>query len=283
MHLLASPLSAATMERQDRCRTPTPPTPPPKCTKLRSPGKPNQRKGQNEKFMNFALFCEFWCFPLGKQARFTLNFCSGMPLRKVHELTFLWFGLPGPLLINPFCVDFPKEERTWGFWGIFAIFPRKTDKKGEILQIFGVGVLRPLLWWYAPYEISLPSRKTKKNNNSSVCPQKAPQKHVGLGVRCWDPVLSAPPKLQFGYQPLRQSFWEDLCNSLEPLWLSDHKGDLGHLLSLLAAPGLLQISFSLPRTRMMGCLPCALLPRWRDRQQSLKIMTSTILTRQITK
>ena len=22
-----------------------------------------------------------------------------MPLRKVHELTFLWFGLPGPLLI----------------------------------------------------------------------------------------------------------------------------------------------------------------------------------------
>ena len=49
--------------------------------------------------MNFALFCEFWCFSLGKQARFTLNFCSGMPLRKVHELTFLWFGLPGPLLI----------------------------------------------------------------------------------------------------------------------------------------------------------------------------------------
>ena len=63
------------------------------------PGKPNQKKGQNEKFMNFAHFCEFWCFSLGKQARFTLNFCSGMPLRKVHELPFLWFGLPGPLLI----------------------------------------------------------------------------------------------------------------------------------------------------------------------------------------
>ena len=62
------------------------------------PGKPNQRKGQNEKFMNFAHFCEFWCFSSGKQARFTLNFYSGMPLRKVHELTFLWFGLPGPLL-----------------------------------------------------------------------------------------------------------------------------------------------------------------------------------------
>ena len=43
-------------------------------------GKPNQRKRQNEKFMNFAQFCEFWCFSLGKQARFTLNFCSRMPL-----------------------------------------------------------------------------------------------------------------------------------------------------------------------------------------------------------
>ena len=41
-------------------------------TMLRSrPGKPNQRKGQNEKFMNFAHFCEFCCFSLGKQARFT--------------------------------------------------------------------------------------------------------------------------------------------------------------------------------------------------------------------
>ena len=28
------------------------------------------------------------------------NFCSGMPLGKVHELAFLWFGLPGSLLIG---------------------------------------------------------------------------------------------------------------------------------------------------------------------------------------
>ena len=40
--------------------------------------------------MNFAHFCEFWCFSLGKQARFTLNCSSGMPLWKGHELTFLW-------------------------------------------------------------------------------------------------------------------------------------------------------------------------------------------------
>ena len=56
-----------------------------KVSVRRRPGKRNQRKGQNEKFMNFAHFCEFWCFSLGEQARFTLNFCSGMPLRKVHD------------------------------------------------------------------------------------------------------------------------------------------------------------------------------------------------------
>ena len=51
---------------------------------------------RNEKFMNFAHFCEFWCFSLGEQRRFTLNFCSGMPPGKVHELNFLWpFILPG--------------------------------------------------------------------------------------------------------------------------------------------------------------------------------------------
>ena len=44
------------------------------------------------------IFVNSGVFSLGKQARFTLNFCSGMPLRKIHELTFLWFGLPGPLL-----------------------------------------------------------------------------------------------------------------------------------------------------------------------------------------
>ena len=77
--------------------------------KFRSrPGKPNQRKGQNEKFMNFAHFCEFWCLSSGKHARFTLNFCSGMPLRKVHELTFLWFGLPGPTAVTMFAKSSPK-------------------------------------------------------------------------------------------------------------------------------------------------------------------------------
>ena len=50
------------------------------------PGKPNQRKGQNEKFMNVAYFCEFWRFSLGKQARFTLNFCSGTTFTVVGRI-----------------------------------------------------------------------------------------------------------------------------------------------------------------------------------------------------
>ena len=56
------------------------------CVRSR-PGKPNQRKGKNGKFMSCAHSCDFWCFSLGKQARFTLNFCSRMTLWKVHELT----------------------------------------------------------------------------------------------------------------------------------------------------------------------------------------------------
>ena len=64
--------------------------------------KKNQTKERaKRKVHEFRPFLRnFWCFSLGKQARFTLSFCSGVPLRKVHELTFLWFGLPGPLLIG---------------------------------------------------------------------------------------------------------------------------------------------------------------------------------------
>ena len=89
----------------------------PAVSKIRSrPGKPNQRKGQNQKFMNFAHFCECWCFSSGKQARFTLNFCSGMPLRKVHELTFLCVGLPGPLLIKKGNENSAQSLSDRSFW-----------------------------------------------------------------------------------------------------------------------------------------------------------------------
>ena len=64
-----------------------------------SPRQTKPRGGPKRKVHEFRpFFLEFWCFSLGKEARFTLNFCSRMPLWKVHELTFLWFGLPGPLL-----------------------------------------------------------------------------------------------------------------------------------------------------------------------------------------
>ena len=57
------------------------------------PGQSKPKKGRSEKFMNFAHFCEFWCFSLGKQARFTLNFCSGMPPEKfMNGLSSVWFA-----------------------------------------------------------------------------------------------------------------------------------------------------------------------------------------------
>ena len=105
--------------------------------KIRSrPGKPNQRKVQNEKFMNFAHFCEFWWFSLGKQARFTLNFCSGMSLRKVHEPTFLWFGLPGPLLIKFallkfYCRGVSHKKQRFGRFS--SLSPRPPPQKAKIL------------------------------------------------------------------------------------------------------------------------------------------------------
>ena len=83
--------------------------------------------------MNFAHFCvNSGVFFLRKTSTIHIsNFCSGMPLRKVHELTFLWFGLPGPLLIflprqrSGTCLqnsrDIPgsllRNSRTTNFWG----------------------------------------------------------------------------------------------------------------------------------------------------------------------
>ena len=66
-----------------------------------SPRQTKPKKVSKRKIHEFRPFvCEFWCFFfLGKTSTIHIsNFCSGMPLRKVHELTFLWFGLPGPLL-----------------------------------------------------------------------------------------------------------------------------------------------------------------------------------------
>ena len=64
-----------------------------------SPRQTKPKKGPQRKVHEFRPFLWILVFSFGKQARFTLNFCSGMPLWKVHELTFLWFGLRGPLLI----------------------------------------------------------------------------------------------------------------------------------------------------------------------------------------
>ena len=70
-----------------------------KCVNQESLRQTKPKKGAKRKVHEFRPFCEFWCFFLGKTSTIHIsNFCSGMSLRKVHELAFLWFGLPGPLL-----------------------------------------------------------------------------------------------------------------------------------------------------------------------------------------
>ena len=53
-----------------------------------------------------------------------------MPLRKVHEPTFLWFGLPGPLLR-----DFPD------FFGIFLICPGTLRGFSRFVLFLFLGLL----------------------------------------------------------------------------------------------------------------------------------------------
>ena len=95
--------------------------------------------------MNFAHFCEFWCFSLGKQARFTLNFCSGMPLRKIHELTFLWFGLPGPLLIEKSClkISIPEGDLEKFFCNLWALWVIDCQTCTNLCLPFRVGIAPP--------------------------------------------------------------------------------------------------------------------------------------------
>ena len=57
------------------------------------------------------IFVNSGVFPWENQhdSLWTFFFFSGMPPGKVHELAFLWFGLPGWLLIFPFG-DIPQSD-----------------------------------------------------------------------------------------------------------------------------------------------------------------------------
>ena len=99
------------------------------------PGKPNQRKGPN---MNFAHFCEFWRFSLGKQARFTSNFGSREPLPGKSSwtgLSLVWFARVTP-----------DSRRLWLFPGSVRGFPPP-------LPFFP---MRQILGFRAPGKASVP-------------------------------------------------------------------------------------------------------------------------------
>ena len=154
--------------------------------------------------MNFVHFCEFWCFSLGKQARFTLHFCSGMPLWKVHELAFLWFGLPGPLLIlggdggirNPwFDICTPSEHQNASRWPIFwsnrcwaASRIRSVWRRGPITS--DCNLWQPLLLttcWWAP-----------GHHPAGACYKMVPARFICCEVTIW-PLWKLPSG--------RRSFW----------------------------------------------------------------------------
>ena len=69
-----------------------------------------------------------------------LNFCSGMPLRKVHELTFLWFGLPGRLLR----IDSREPPRILLQKISFSIEIFESRSKFEISNFFDLWALNPI-------------------------------------------------------------------------------------------------------------------------------------------
>ena len=58
-----------------------------------SPRQTKPKKGPKRKVHELRpSLCEFWCFSLGEQARFTSNFCSGMPPGKFMNRPLVWFA-----------------------------------------------------------------------------------------------------------------------------------------------------------------------------------------------
>ena len=63
-----------------------------------APANQTKKRARTRSSWISPIFVNSGVFSLGKPARFTSNFCSCLPPGKVHELAFLWFGLPGWLL-----------------------------------------------------------------------------------------------------------------------------------------------------------------------------------------
>ena len=82
-----------------------------------------------------------------------------MPLRKVHELTFLWFGLAGPLLIAS------EPPKLWELRNIYHHHPESKKKKSSQENS---GFIHP----YGRYGNAVKTRKTI-STIASLWPVKA--------------------------------------------------------------------------------------------------------------
>ena len=59
------------------------------------PGKPNQRKGQDEKFLIASIFMNSGVFPWENKHDSHRIFVPERPREKFMNWPFFWFGLPG--------------------------------------------------------------------------------------------------------------------------------------------------------------------------------------------
>ena len=90
------------------------------------PSKPNQRKGQNEKFMNFAFFCEFWCFFSRETSTTHIEFL----FRNAPAKSFMNWPFFGLVCRGHYCNQrvFPRN--------CFNKTPSFASKKGPVLKPF---------------------------------------------------------------------------------------------------------------------------------------------------
>ena len=114
-----------------------------------TPGKPNQRKGQTKSSWISPIFVWILVFFLRKASAIHIsNFCSGMPLWKVHELTLLWFWFAGATPDTRWCNCFilQRNDRSQSYrqinqhpslpWNLSGMFRRSASLALPYLKSF---------------------------------------------------------------------------------------------------------------------------------------------------
>ena len=110
-----------------------------------SPRQTKPKKGQNEKFMNFAHFFKFWCFSLGKQARFTYwTFVPECPCEKFMNWPFFGLVCRATPEINVWSKNWKKSSQGIQTFGpLFRSGPGKPNQRKVSSWTFCRGIPEP--------------------------------------------------------------------------------------------------------------------------------------------